>query len=297
TTKVTCSATDGAGNTGSSSFNVTVQDTTAPVVTVPSDITAEATSAAGAVVTYASSATDAVSGSPATTCDTPSGSTFPLGTTKVTCSATDGAGNTGSSSFNVTVQDTTAPVVTVPSDISTQATSASGAVVTFTSSATDAVSGSPATTCDTPSGSTFPLGTTQVTCSATDGAGNTGTNSFKVTVTYGFSGILQPVNADGSSIFKLGSTVPVKFALTGSSAGIANAVATLKYAKISNGIDGTSVEAVSTAAATTGNLFRYDPTSQQYIFNWSTKGLTVGSYRLTINLGDGVLHTVVVSLR
>jgi hypothetical protein len=78
-------------------------------------------------------------------------------------------------------------------------------------------------------------------------------------------------------------------------AGISGLVATLSYAMVSNGVQGTVVEASSTAAATTGNLFRY--AAGQYIFNWSTKGLTIGTYRLTINLGDGVTRTVDVSLR
>lgn len=66
---------------------------------------------------------------------------------------------------------------------------------------------------------------------------------------------------------------------------------------MSNGIAGTDLEAVSSAAATTGNLFRYDPTAHQYIFNWSTKGLTRGTYRLFINLGDGVERTVNLGLK
>ena len=57
------------------------------------------------------------------------------------------------------------------------------------------------------------------------------------------------------------------------------------------------MEAISTAAATTGNAFRYDSTSGQYIFNLATKGLSKGSYQLSINLQDGVSRTVTISLR
>ena len=71
--------------------------------------------------------------------------------------------------------------------------------------------------------------------------------------------------------------------------------ATLPYAKVNDGVAGTVVEAVSKAAATSGNLLRYDARSGQYIFN--TKGITTGIYRLTIDLGDGVTRTVDVSLR
>ncbi|MEE9534834.1 MAG: HYR domain-containing protein, partial [Acidimicrobiia bacterium] len=84
-------------------------DTTPPVVSVPADITAEATGPSGAVVTFVSSANDAVDGSLTPTCAPASGSTFALGTTTVTCSATDTAGNMGTASFSVTVQDTTPP--------------------------------------------------------------------------------------------------------------------------------------------------------------------------------------------
>jgi hypothetical protein len=136
-----------------------------------------------------------------------------------------------------------------------------------------------------------------VTCSATDSAGNTTQKSFDVTVTYAWSGVLQPINSDGSSIFKLGSTIPVKFALMGASAAVTNAVARLYYAKLSNNVAGTDLEATSTASASTGNLFRYDATTGQYIFNWGTKGLTTGTYQLKVDLGDGVVHIVLVSLK
>ena len=52
-------------------------------------------------------------GDPIVTCDPASGSTFALGTTTVTCSANDAAGNTGDNTFTVTVADTLAPNLTV----------------------------------------------------------------------------------------------------------------------------------------------------------------------------------------
>jgi hypothetical protein len=78
--------------------------------------------------------------------------------------------------------DTTAPTVTVPANITADATSNAGAVVTFTASATDTDPENPAVSCTPASGSTFAIATTTVNCSATDAAGNTGTNSFTVTV-------------------------------------------------------------------------------------------------------------------
>ena len=96
---------------GSESFTVSVVDTTAPAITVPAPMTIEATSGAGAVATFSASALDIVDGPLAATCVPPSGSTHPLGSTNVTCAATDAASNIGSASFTVTVVDTTAPAI------------------------------------------------------------------------------------------------------------------------------------------------------------------------------------------
>src|SRR5207244_1373588 len=81
----------------------------------------------GAAFSYSASATDVLDGSVATSCTPASGSTFPFGVTTVTCSATDGHGNTGSASFRVIVVDTTPPVVTPPAALTVAATQAEGA--------------------------------------------------------------------------------------------------------------------------------------------------------------------------
>jgi len=183
-TIVTCSATDTAGNIGYTSFTIIIQDTTAPTVIVPDNITEEATDSDGAIVTFdPASATDIVDGTLTPTCDYLSGATFPVGTTTVTCSVTDTHGNTGTNSFTITVQDTTPPIVTVPNDMTLEATGPDGTIVTLDpATATDLVDGTMTPTCNYLSGATFPVGTTTVTCSATDSAGNTGSDSFTVTV-------------------------------------------------------------------------------------------------------------------
>lgn len=96
-------------------------------------------------------------------------------------------------------------------------------------------------------------------------------------------------------MFKQGSTIPVKFELTGASAGITNVVATLSYVQIGS-TDGAVNEAASTSAADTGNQFRYD--GQQYVFNMSTTGMLAGAeYSLVIDLHDGVSRQVTIGLR
>ncbi len=181
-TNVFCWTLDSRWNFSSGSFTVTVVDTTPPALTLPSDITEEATGPSGAVVTFSASATDIVDGSRPVTCSPASGSTFGLGTTTVNCSAFDTRGNTANGNFNVTVQDTTPPTLSLPSDITEEATGPSGAVVTFSVTATDIVDTTPAVSCTPASGSTFALGTTFVDCSATDASGNTATGSFNVIV-------------------------------------------------------------------------------------------------------------------
>ncbi|MFL6020800.1 MAG: HYR domain-containing protein [Gaiellaceae bacterium] len=184
-TTVSCDATDTHGNTGHGTFTVTVtyNDQTAPTLSVPSALSAEATSPSGAAVTYTATATDDSGASPTISCVPSSGSTFPLGATTVTCTATDAASNSSTASFAVTIQDTTPPSLSLPSNITVEADSAAGKIVTYAASATDTVSGSVSVNCTPASGSTFAIGQTMVNCTAADGAGRTADASFSVTVT------------------------------------------------------------------------------------------------------------------
>jgi Tol biopolymer transport system component len=113
-----------------------------------------------------------------------------------------------------------------------------------------------------------------------------------------FQGLLPPVNNDNTSIFKLKSTVPVKFRLTdpdGTSLG--NAVAKLYVAKATDQVVGTYVEAESMASADSGNTFRYDTLAGQYIFNLGTKSLSTGSYSLRVEVNSVVMKEVLISLK
>jgi uncharacterized hydantoinase/oxoprolinase family protein len=80
------------------------------VLTLPGSITTDGTSPVGAIVTYVASATDIVGGNVPVLCSKVSGAVFPIGTTTVTCTATDGAGNSMSGSFQVLVQAAAAQV-------------------------------------------------------------------------------------------------------------------------------------------------------------------------------------------
>jgi len=163
----------------------------APTVSVPASITAEATSAAGAVVLFTATANDNEQGAIAPSC-VPAAGPFPLGTTTVTCTATDVADATGSASFTVTVQDTTAPVVTYSGNAGSYALAAT---VNITCSATDAV-GVTSPPCANISGPAFTFAASNTfSATATDAAGNTGSASTTFTVVNSLQNLQALVNA------------------------------------------------------------------------------------------------------
>ena len=136
----------------------------------------------GAVVTYPAPTT--TGGSCGTVvCNPLSGSFFPVGTTTVTCTTTAGPACT----FTVTVQDAQPPSITCPPNqtgVTDQnaCPSAGCLIVNFPPpAATDNCPGV-GVVCNPPAGSCFPIGSTTVTCTATDVSGNTAACSFTVTI-------------------------------------------------------------------------------------------------------------------
>jgi len=114
---------------------------------------------------------------------------YPVGLTTITWTATDAAGNTASATQTVTVLDVEPPVFvgastfgrSVQTVLRVNATSPLGAVVTYDAPATDNVKVT-SLSCEPASGSMFPVGSSQVACTAGDAAGNTASKSFSVTV-------------------------------------------------------------------------------------------------------------------
>jgi hypothetical protein len=160
-----------------------VADHTPPVITVPADITAQATGLGGAAVNFAFSAADPDDAVSTSSCTPASGATFAIGQTTVTCNATDSHSNSASKTFKVTVVDTTPPVLSnVPADKTVEANGFAGSVVDFVPPTAVDLGEPRLVTCAPARNSTFALGTTTVTCSASDGRGNTGTATFKVNV-------------------------------------------------------------------------------------------------------------------
>ncbi len=110
-TTVHCIAVDDAGIPYEKLFTVTIIDNMPPLLSLPANITAIATTSAGAVVTYTATAFDPQTGPVPTTCIPPSGSVFPVGTTTVVCTAIDPFGNVAVGTFTVTVVSPVAELV------------------------------------------------------------------------------------------------------------------------------------------------------------------------------------------
>jgi hypothetical protein len=109
---------------------------------------------------------------------------------------------------------------------------------------------------------------------------------------YGGTGhqILQPINADGTSVSKQGSTVPAKFRVCdtyGNSVGTPGVVTSFVLKQI---VSGTAVDVVNEPvdSTTPDTAFRWSASDQQWIFNINTKSLTKNkTYVYLITLNDG----------
>ena len=192
-TTVTCTSQAGPN----CQFTVTI---TAPcTITCPANITkSNDLNQCGSVTNYPAPTTTGACGT--VTCSPASGSFFPKGTTTVTCTPTTGS----SCTFTVTVNDTQPPSITCPTNITTKTPTVNDQCVVTTFLPPTASDNCPMVTaiCNPPSGTCFPVGTTTVTCTATDMSGNTATCSFTVSV---FNVCLQ--DDSNPSIVFLGNTI------------------------------------------------------------------------------------------
>src|ERR1051326_6974439 len=164
--------TDSKGCTGSGTGSLTVN--TLPVISCPSNINTKNTAGqCGTVVNFTASSTG--SPTPTLSYSQSSGTYFPVGTTTVKVKATNTCG-VDSCAFTVTVVDTEKPKIFCPGNITTVTDlGKKTAMVTFTVPVSDNCGAT--LNCSPPSGSLFQVGTTLVTCTATDPSGNTSTRS------------------------------------------------------------------------------------------------------------------------
>jgi hypothetical protein len=153
---------------------------------------------------------------------------------------------------------------------------------------------------------TSSVGSHGFTVDATDDVGNASTETHSYTVTYATGGtclgqpghqVLQPVNANGSSVFKRNSTVPVKFRVCDANGvsigtpGIVTGTGAPVLVSKTNGAGGVDEAVYSTTPDT---AFRWDATAQQWIFNQNTKNLVSGviyTFKIPLNDGTDIVYT------
>jgi hypothetical protein len=178
----TYQATDACGNVGTYKQVVTVRDTTPPVLTCPSNLTVQCIvdvpmpNPAGLLVSDNCDPMPVV----VHVGDVASGSCPKI--ILRTYTATDVCGNVATCTQVITVQDTIAPVLSCPADITATAPAGQlGASVAFNVTALDACDG-PVPVAFSSGPGFYAIGTTVVTCEAVDHCGNTNKCSFKITV-------------------------------------------------------------------------------------------------------------------
>lgn len=333
---VTVTVTDVHGNTATCSFNVIITDTQVPVITSCANVTGNADNGAcsKANVTYSATATDNCSVSSYSYSPPSGNNSFNVGTNPVSVTVTDVNGNTSTCSFNVTISDNQAPVISncpssfvadrsCPGSVSWSAATATDNcnVTSFTWAQTGATTGSGA---GNVSSASFNIGVTTVTYTALDAAGNSSTCGFTVTVNQLTVSLASPTHtgyniscfagSDGAinSTVTNGNSITYSWSgpsFTSTSANISGlAVGTYTVTVSATGVCTVSATytetqpAASVAANVTGtNLTCYQNASgiatsaptggvSGYTYNWSAPGgatpsitgLTIGAYTVTV---------------
>jgi hypothetical protein len=285
---VTGTCTDMAGNTTEDSTSVTDVDIdmTAATASASVDPAPNGNGWNNTDVTVSFEGTDALSGVASCSSDVILSIEGEGQSASGTC--TDNAGNESEPATveNINI-DKTLPdiIITAPVD---GASYSLNEVVNADYECTDVLSGPDTCVGDVADGSpidTDDMGLHEFTVTATDSADNEASTTVEYSVGYqAFTGFKSPLSISLKE-FKKTSTIPVKFQLFDFFGNpFEDAVATLKV----NGVN-----AVASGASNVGNLFRYDPVAKQYIFNLSTKSLSVGNNTLQLTL-DGNLQSDVI---
>jgi gliding motility-associated-like protein len=131
------------------------------------------------------------------------GSTFAIGSTSVKYTATDGAGNVSSCTFQVTVLDETLPVISgCPSDINARAGESGEVEIEWTEPTVSVTCGEVTMTSNYKPKDVFPVGTTVVEYTAVTQAGKSATCQFNVIVSYEdfVIGMNEVITPDGDGI-------------------------------------------------------------------------------------------------
>jgi uncharacterized delta-60 repeat protein len=244
------------------------------------------------------------------TAATPGGNTLSVGGTgQLVQTTTAGSVSAVGDTFQVSGTTLTAPTLSFTSAASSAATSILNQSVTFTATVQANGTGTPTGSVDfidattntdlgsrALSGGTAALTTTALAVGnhvilARYGGDATFLPSLAVvaqSVQYRFGGYLPPLHANMS--YTAGKTIPIKFQLTDYNGASITSLGAVTSLQVLNG-SGTDVLA---GAGKTG--LRYDPTANQFVYNWQTKGLANGTYTVLLALADGTTDSLTLTL-
>jgi hypothetical protein len=116
----------------------------------------------------------------------------------------------------------------------------------------------------------------------------TSTTSLAQQVRYRFSGFAAPLSSNLA--FGLNRTIPVKFQLTDYNGVSISSLSAIQSLQV---LDASGTNVLTNIG---GTALRYDSTAKQFIANWNTKGLSAGTYTVTLVLADGAIYTKQVQL-
>jgi subtilisin-like proprotein convertase family protein len=252
-------------------------------LTCPMNVTANtAPNMCNAVVNYAP---PTPSGCGAVTCLPPTGSVFAIGVTTVVCSTAAGP----ACSFTVTVNDMQPPTFTCPANISVIAAGATN--VNYTTPPANDNCTNATVNCTPPSGALFSVGTTTVTCTATDAVGNDDDCSFTVTIctatiaptnlafaANGGSGVIN-VTSSGSCNWTAGSNAPAWITVGGGGSGSGSVSFSVAAHTNTTNRSGTITVAGQTFTVLQGAQFLDVPIGASFyteIGKLSARGITLG---------------------
>jgi hypothetical protein len=124
------------------------------------------------------------------------------------------------------------------------------------------------------------VGSRSVTFTAVDHAGNTATTTASYGVIYGYAGLQPPY--DRSKPFKAGSTIPLKWCYTDSSGATVDSPSASPTVQI-NFYSSQAVEGEAITPTDSGQSgYQYDNLTGIWQYNWQTKKLSAGTYRIRI---------------
>ena len=291
---------DLAGNPGTDSVTVKL-DKTAPIINGAPTTTPNANGWYKSAVTVHFTCSDALSG--VASCASDDTLTANGANQSTTGTAVDNAGNTAQKVVSGINIDSIGPVITMsgsgpptvgePSSLACSATDAGGAGLDGTCQVV--ITG----------GNSAGAGMFNWTATTRDLAGNVTTLTGNYIVKYRFTTFLQPINDTAHtqatmSVFKAGSTVPVKFQLRRADGTLLQSATTPQWlTPVRTGLTTAAIdESTYSDPTTSGQTFKWDPTGQQYIYTWGTsKSGANYVWRIGVKLDDGQTYTVDIGLR